>query len=325
MKYLKKKKKSHGPLISVIVILAILILGMVAWIMLNPAKGNGEEAAAATTVPAETEAAEPVTVPVMPLLEIRPANVVELLNGEIETPYGILRYPDALSDHLTIVQASEDPFVLSFYASMEGKQDTQLFDISLGENSGGNMGVAQMESGAVPVNLTIYTLTFNEAWTEGEMTTAYAMQDVVNEIIEALAPVKTEEVSEKPVFVQQTDEQETVHHMEIETPYAPLYYPGRWKSTLRTEHLELQDENMYKVHFYGRLENREEQLLFSICFGGDEGEQLGAVMGPDGIPVPVNILMAELDVTDLTESEQETLYSMQEASNELIQMIDYID
>ena len=187
------------------------------------------------------------------------------------------------------------------------------------------MGVAQMESGAVPVNVTIYTLTFNEEWTEGEMTTAYAMQDVVNEIIEALAPEKKTEESAESVIIQQSESQETVNYIEIITAYHTLYYPGRWKSILRTEHLELQDENMYKVHFYGRLENREEQLLFSIYFGGDEGEQLGAVMGPDGIPVPVNILMAELDVTDLTESEQETLYSMQEASNELIQMIDYID
>ena len=113
--------------------------------------------------------------------------------------------------------------------------------------------------------------------------------------------------------------------MEIETHYCTLYYPGRWKNNLRTEYIEVKADNVYQVNFYGYFEHREVRHMFSIYFGGDEGEQLGAVMGPDGIPVPVNILMAELDVTDLTESEQETLYSMQEASNELIQMIDYID
>lgn len=324
MKYLKKKKKSHGGLIAMIVILAVLILGMVAWMMLNPARGNGEEAAAATTVPVETEAAEPVTIPVETLPEIRPANVVPLVNGEIETPYGILRYPEGLADHLVIVQASEDPYTLEFYAALEGRQDVRLFAIALGENSGGNLGMAQMESGEVLANVTIYTLDFIEGWKEDEVITVYAMQDVVNEIIEAMDPVNTGEESEQPVFVQQTGEQETVHHMEIETPYVPLYYPGRWMNNLRTEHVDLPEENMYKVHFYGSLDGTAEYHLFSIYFGGDEGDQLGAVMSADGIPVPVSLLMAEPDLTGLSDSETETLLMMQEASNELIRMIDYI-
>ena len=126
-----------------------------------------------------------------------------------------------------------------------------------------------------------------------------------------------------PDFIQQPEIKDTVNNVEIQTPYCPLYYPAQWGNALRHEHDDSQ-EDVYKVHFYGKLEGHEAQLLFSIYFGGDEGEQLGAVMREGDVPVPVNILMAELNLSGWDEADAEQMYSMQESSNEVIEKIPFL-
>ena len=64
--------------------------------------------------------------------------------------------------------------------------------------------------------------------------------------------------------------------------------------------------------------------MFSIYFGGDEGDQLGAVMSPNEIPVPVYLVMGQLQLDGLSGDDADLLLFMQEASNELVRMIDYI-
>jgi len=243
---------------------------------------------------------------------------VEVVGGRIETPYGVLNYTEGLSDNLLVANTEAAPYTLEFYALLEDKPEVRLFDISLGEESGGNMGLAKTSQGEVPMNLTIYDISMDENWNEGELLTLQAMQDVVNELIEQLAPKKAESEAAAPVIAAQPEA--SVDSIFIETPLCTMYYPARWENFLKI----VQDDSMedvYKVHFYGVVEYMPEQLLFSIYFGGDEGEQLGAVMSEAGIPVPVNLIMAELDLSYWSQSDASIIYSMQEASNQLIEKL----
>lgn len=318
MKYLKKKEKKRKLLPLVLILVLVAAAAAVLLRKTTPEVVQTEPAPTQTTAP-EVKETEPLFV--MPE-QTRPVEVVELTDGQIQTPYGVLYYPEGMADHLIIVNSAADPYTLEFYASMEGKMDLPLFEIELGDGSGGNMGLVQTSQGEVPFNATIYTLSFDETWSEGEILTAQAMQDVVNDMIDQLDPRKE---TARPDTAETFPESEntTVNYLEIVTPYCNLYYPARWGTVLRYDFDE-SEENVYKVRFYGRLEGRDVQQIFSIYFGGDEGDQLGAVLDADGIPVPVNILMHQLEVEGLTESEKEALFSMQEAANQLIEKIPFL-
>lgn len=297
----------------------ILLIAVIAVVMMSMKKQEAPEVP--QTEPTEvivetTEAAtEPVKVDSEPVL--REYEVVELVDGQIQTPYGILNFPDSLSDHLLVINTSKEPYILEFYAAMEGKQELRMFDIALGEGSGGNMGMAATAEGEIPFNVTIYDLIFEENWSEGEIYTACAMQDVVNDIIDQLAAETKNAESGEPAISQQPNEDYAINNLEIETPYATLYYPARWANTLSYSHDDSQ-ESIYKVHFYTRMQGRDPVHLFSIYFGGDEGEQIGAVMGEQGIPVTVNWLMGNLNLEGWTQEEADTAYAMQEALNDVI-------
>lgn len=297
-----------------------ILLAVVAGAVIMTANKQ-PEAEVSQTVPTETvaETTEAVTEPVFVPEEVvvRDYDVVELEEGLIQTPYGPLQYPEGLADHLLVIQTSEQPYTIEFYAVMEGKQELRLFDISLGEGSGGNMGSVQTPGGEIPLNVTIYDLELDDTWTEGEVITVYAMQDVINEMIEQMGPETEEEKAEQSIISQQPENVATIHNLEIETPYCTMYYPARLSGTVTWEQDNSQEE-IYKVHFYSRMEGKENQLLFSIYFGGDEGEQLGAVMSAENIPVPVSLLIAQLNLEGWNAEDAQIVYSMQEASNELI-------
>lgn len=312
MKNETQTKNKKWMLAAGIAVAAVIVIAAVLLMSGNNADQpiQTETTAPETTAVAEALPAEVERVPVQPL------ELAELVDGQIQTPYGPLDYPEYLADHLIVAIRSEAPYTLEFYAAMEGKQEVLLFDISFGEGSGGNMGMVKTQLGEVPLNVTIYTLDYDETWTEGEKITAQAMQDVVNDIMDALTAEAKNPQPESPVIATQPASVDTVDYIQIETPCCTLYYPARWSSTLWYEHDDSQ-EDVYKVHFYGKVNDRE-AMLFSIYLGGDEGEQLGAVMGADGVPVPVNLLMAELDLEGWDEESAEVIYAMQEASNQLI-------
>lgn len=318
MKYLKKKeKKKRWPIILAVIV--VLLVAAAACFFLMPGKTDDPKPETIPTTEETTVAMETEPMYVVPEVT-EPIPLLELVNGQIETPYGVLNYPDDLSDLLLIANTNTDPYTLEFYAAMEDKPEVRLFDISFGEGSGGNMGIVKTTQGDVPLNVTIYTLALDESWTKDEIITAQAMQDVINEILDQLMPENKESKSEDPVIAVQPSQNNEVNTLEIETPFCTLYYPGRWGDALRYDHDDSQ-EGVYKVRFYGKVEDKEVQHLFSIYFGGDEGEQLGAVLSSEEIPVPVNLLMAELKLDGLTDAEIELLCTMQEASNQLIERL----
>ncbi len=325
MKYMKKKQKKRSPVIAVltVVLIAAIALVLTLLLLLNKPKEEPLQVDRTETTAAAAEITEPAAVPTeVVILEpvVRDYEVVEVVDGQIQTPYGTLCYPAGLADHLLVTNTSQQPYTLEFYAVMEEKQELRLFDISLGEGSGGNMGMVTTPEGEVPLNITIYTLTMDETWAEGEIVTAYAMQDVVNELIGQMAPRTEEKQDAETVVSEQPEDGGTMNNLEIETPYGALYYPARWANTVSYVRDDDQ-EGVYKVHFYSRMEGRDNKLLFSIHFGGDEGEQLGAVMSGEGMPVTVNLLMPQLQLEGWDEAEIARIYGMQEAANQLIERL----
>lgn len=303
-------------------VLAVLMAVVLMASMLS-ACGSPEPVATESPAPLVTSTPKPEATPeptAEPIVYELPYEILEIINGEVQTPYGILKYPEALADLLTVAKTNNDPYTLEFYAVIEGRKEIQLFDIAFGEGSGGNMGNVKTEQGEVPLNVTIYNLSFDDSWLEGEIITAQAMQDAVNEMIEQLKPVAESQQGAVPEIFQQPDEDSALDNLRIETPYCMVYYPAKWSEYIFCEHDNTQ-EDVYKLNFYSSMYGLAPVYLFSIYFGGDEGEQLGAVMSEAGIPVPVYLLMAELDLSYWSQSDAATIYSMQEASNQLIEKL----
>ena len=114
---------------------------------------------------------------------------------------------------------------------------------------------------------------------------------------------------------------------DIEETLAEEFYGDGYIATSQIGDFALLKRLKQAVHDLanGKTASHEPVLLFSIYVGGDEGEQMGAVMGEDGIPVPVNLLLTELDLTGWSAEDADLMYTMQEASNQLVDMLPLLD
>lgn len=107
--------------------------------------------------------------------------------------------------------------------------------------------------------------------------------------------------------------------IEIVTKYGTLLYPLEWEKNLRTE---IVDSDVYKVEFYGTVENKNEQHLFDLIFNGTDGYNLGTLKTESGEDVALNIVSYDFELDDTwTEDEKFALYSMQEDINYIIGML----
>ena len=280
--------------------------------------GKTNETDEVITTPLTTEKTKPT---------VRDYTVVELIDGAVETPYCTINYPEGLADNLVIANTGSSPYTLEFYAVLENRKELRLFDISIGENSGGNMGKINTEEGNIPLNVNIYTLPMDESWSESEMNTVYAMRDVINDILnqfERNAEDEKTNADEAEIIINQPEDSGTIGNIKIETPVCPIYYPSEFESSIKYIS-DGSDNEVYKVCFYSELEGVKEKLLFSVYFGGDEGQQLGVVMGENETPVPVYLIMNEIDTEDLNGEQKELIYAMQEACNQLIDRLPLLD
>lgn len=323
---MKKPKKTRKILYWVLALaIAALVLELL-WV-LSLMKDKDEvlppettEAAAETTagVTETTEETQALTEATVPETTAVPAEMEEYEGSRIETPYFTLQYPEELSDHLTVVKTSDSPYTLEFYAMLEGRPEQRIFDIRLGKDVPGNMGMVKTDSGEIRVELILYRFVPGEDWSEGEINTVLAMQEAANDMLEQLDLVEISQSGGQSGPVETAPESSIVNMTLIKTPYCTLHYPVRWKDYLVTEQTENEDTGVYSVAFYGKVEGSEKCLLFTIAFGGDEGDQLGAIVRDSGEFVTVNLLMADPDLTGWPEENIQILYSMQEAVNELI-------
>lgn len=270
-----------------------------------------EEISQITTEPTVPETTTAPTIPE------KTVEILEHVDNEFQTPYVTLHYPEALADHLVVVNTNASPYTLEFYAMLEDRPEQRIFDLRLGGNIRGNIGMVKTDSGEIPVDLIVYKFTPDESWTEGEINTILAMQEAANDMIEQLDLVVVSENTQQSVE-ETAPESSVVNMFSINTPYCTLRYPVIWKEYLVTEQTENEEDGICKVMFYGQTGDQEKCLLFTILFGGDEGDQLGVIIGDDGQFITVNIMTEAMDLTGWAEEDSQILYSMQEAVNELI-------
>ena len=95
----------------------------------------------------------------------------------------------------------------------------------------------------------------------------------------------------------------------IETPYGTLRYPQKWQAFTRTE------ENGNAVSFYGWVEGKSEQPLFTLQFGEGDGYLLGTLDGT-GVFIVDNVPVFDETWSD---AEKETVSAMQEDLDVIVQ------
>lgn len=312
------KKKSNKIVVVIIALCVILValLAVVFWLE-SSIQEQPKTPAEVSTQPQETEA--PVQTEPTPEVTVPVAIDGEYNPCLIQTPYVQLHFDEAFVDLLGVVHTKGSPYLLEFYALLEEKPEQRLFDIAIGEGADGNLGAIQTQQGVVPVSMTIYAFNPDESWNEGEITTVQAMQDVANDLIQQLMEHQAMDGYDGPTISEELPESTWVNYLTIQTPYIDLRYPAVWNDSLLVEE---EDIDEYWVKFYGKLEEREPILLFSVIFGGDHGEQVGVIPnGEDGF-VTVNLMIETLQLDEIAEDDAQMLYSMQEDANRIIENIE---
>jgi len=329
MKYLRKKKKN--PMIPVLITLLCVLLAIALVVVIVTVVKNGKEdpadqqgiidqdlpeAPEQEDAP-ESDAKQPEQAPeedkkpqdevkeeTKPEEEETPTNEILFENGQIETTYGVLHYPEEWADYLKIEIDRLDHYCVKFFAEFAGKEPQLLFNVCFGSSSENTIGTVETSDGSyVSVAVEYAEFTPDDTWSKRDSDTVYAMQEAANDLIDQL-PL-TDEPSETIVS----------EDVIVETPYCNLVYPGKWAEILVVE----QDEETHTVHFYGNVEGKAKQLIFSVYFGGEEGDEIATVKDENGSSVSVRIAWSELEFDDSwSEGERNTLYAMQEDVNYLI-------
>lgn len=105
----------------------------------------------------------------------------------------------------------------------------------------------------------------------------------------------------------------------VKTRYGYLYYQDQWEEFMQ---VVLTDEgDGVAVYFVAKFEDQSFPL-FSLHIGEFEGDPLGQIMDTDGVKHNVFITMEEIDVSGLTEGEQNRLFAMQEEINFIIENLE---
>lgn len=291
VKYLRKKKRS--PVLPVICVICLLaVIGAVAFLLTD---GDPLEMLSPTIRTQPT-----ATVENMPTAETV-ADTLPPDDGDgritIDTPYGEIFYPAAFEDTLRIDVREDNGYRLAFFARLEGREDQPIFDLIFGDDAIDPVGVVTAADGTgTPVAVAMVDFAPDAGWLEDEKNLVLAMQEAINDLVKALDPLMNPS-----------------GEVEIETPYVTLRYPGVWRDQLVVE----QTDNT--VTFFGKLPEREKTPLFSLTFGGDETGAIGHVRDDAGREVSVRLTVEELFFDDgWTTEEMDTLYSMQESMNELM-------
>ena len=329
---MSKRKKQSNVLKGILAVAVVmLVLELALAVRLEKKQEElpvaGPPGTTATLAPTETEeyptapeteisvpeSTAPVVIPNTTMV------IVECKNDQIQTPYFPLYYPDALADLLVIANTADEPFTLEFYAMLEEKPEQRIFDIRLSQRVKGNTGLVKTDAGDVYVNVTFYKFDPDNSWTKDEINTILAMQEAANDLISRLdLEQEPSGQVQQPAMEETSPESSVVNMLSVPTPHCTLQFPVRWKDYLVTEQIEDEETGVYRVLFYGKVPGREKCLMFTILFGGDEGEQLGVVVNTLGEYIPVNVLLEDMLLDGWNQEETQTICTMQEAVNELI-------
>lgn len=159
-------------------------------------------------------------------------------------------------------------------------------------------------------------------------------------VLEATEPeaTKPETTEPEPPALEETEPEPTIPEniiigeestgetdnpdVEIETAYAILHYPGKWKDSVLAEETELDFGS--DVKFYGTI-NDQEHWLFTVHFGGGEGVGVGAIQTADGYMLDITIEMSDfVPGEDWSVDATDQFNAMQEAMNYVMNKLSQI-
>ena len=126
----------------------------------------------------------------------------------------------------------------------------------------------------------------------------------------SLPDIKTDD-SENPADTETAENA----MLRIETDYGTLEYPAQYQAQLKTE-TEQRGEAL-TVHFRAEISGGVYEL-FTVTIAPDEGDSIGVIRDADGKERNVFVEVFELDVDSLSPEDRDTLFSMQEGVNDLI-------
>lgn len=130
-----------------------------------------------------------------------------------------------------------------------------------------------------------------------------------------------EQTTPRPTPAPTTASQPEYPDVEIKTPYATLYYPGQYKDYLEIEVLD--DGFEATVLFYSTAGGHRDALMFTIFFGGADGEPLGSYQTSQGFAVDVTMEMSGYIPDDSwSTSDADIFYAMQEGMNHVIRKLE---
>ena len=118
-----------------------------------------------------------------------------------------------------------------------------------------------------------------------------------------------------------TTPEPTYPDVAVKTPYATLYYPGQYKDYVKTEVMD--DGFETTVLFYCIAGEHKDALLFTIFFGGAEGEPLGSYQTSQGYAVDVTTEMSGyIPDGSWSSADADIFYAMQEGMNHVISRLE---
>lgn len=111
-----------------------------------------------------------------------------------------------------------------------------------------------------------------------------------------------------------------VEDLIINTKFCSLHLPGRMEGLVRTEFTE--SDNGGVIFFYGTAGEKEAQLfaLFFSTEAGVAGSPVGQI-DVNGTVYLISVLFNELDMASWTEEEVETMVSLQDGLNHMLDML----
>ncbi len=104
-------------------------------------------------------------------------------------------------------------------------------------------------------------------------------------------------------------QEEPIETYDIQTEKGTFQYPTSWKENMRYE------EKDNQIVFYGKVGNHEEQILFTLVFGGSEGYLLGKLNGEE-----LHIIDSDVQFDESwSEEEKNQIITMQEDFNVILE------
>lgn len=238
----------------------------------------------------------------------------------VETPWCTMVYPGDWAGALRVDKLEGEPYCVVFSAQLQGREAVELFAISFGGERATVGYVKAADGSAVPVEVSIGGIAFDDGWSEEEKVTVHSMKEALNDILAQLPLVDVELPSQpggpavdpdSPIYAEPDEETD----LRIDTPYVELRFPSKWSERLS---LRTGEDGVYSVGFCCKLDNGGEQLLFTLYFGGDRGIPVTTITAYDGTQIEVRVEIVELaPAADWTDEDHGYAYAMQEDMNYL--------